>query len=247
MLEYGGRTYELEAGDGRGNAIHGFVLNRPWRVIEQGDQHVVGQFHASADEPTLRDCWPADFRITLAYRLAGNVLAIEARLENPGEAPLPMGFGVHPYFRVPFAPAGVVDSQAAGRCRLRVPAAEYWELADMLATGRRLPSGDRVPLASGVDFAEANFDDVFTALAFDGDWCTSTIGDPQCGRTLRVSFDRAFRECVVYNPPHRQAICIEPYTCVPGAIGLAAQGFDAGLRVLAAGEAMTAQVRIAVV
>ncbi|MEX2186107.1 MAG: aldose 1-epimerase [Pirellulales bacterium] len=246
-LDYQGRSYQLEAGDGRGNAIHGFVLNRPWRVVEQSDQHVVGQFQASVDDPSLRDSWPADFRITLAYRLAGNTLSLDARLENPGETPLPMGFGVHPYFRVPLGPAGAANRGAADRCRVRVAAAEYWELADMLATGRRLPAADRGPLEGGMDFADTKFDDVFTALGFDGDWSTSTIDDPQSGRTVRVSFDRAFRECVVYNPPHREAICIEPYTCVPGAIELAARGIDAGLRTMMPGESLNARVRIAVV
>src|SRR5687768_7376813 len=43
-FRFGGREYPLEAADGQGNAIHGFVLNRPWRVIEQSPQRVVGQF-----------------------------------------------------------------------------------------------------------------------------------------------------------------------------------------------------------
>ncbi len=34
-LTWQGKPYTLEAGDGRGNAIHGFVHERAWRVIEQ--------------------------------------------------------------------------------------------------------------------------------------------------------------------------------------------------------------------
>ena len=32
---FGGREYQLEPGDNFGNAIHGFVHKRPWRVVEQ--------------------------------------------------------------------------------------------------------------------------------------------------------------------------------------------------------------------
>jgi aldose 1-epimerase len=245
-LEFQGRRYQLQAGDKLGNAIHGFVLNRPWRVIERSEAHAIGEFHAAVDEPSLRDAWPGDFRIRVAYRLSGNALSIDAVLDNPGSTPLPMGFGLHPYFRVPLSPAGHVDADAAAACRVRVPAAEYWELVDMIATGRRLPSSDRGPLAAGMEFDQTRFDDVFTGLSFDGDWCAATIEDPASGRSVRIEFDRAFRECVVYNPPHREAICIEPYTCVPGAIELARRGVDAGLRVLAPGESMTARVRISV-
>ena len=70
--------------------------------------------------------------------------------------------------------------------------------------------------------------------------------DPAAGRTVTIAFDRTFRECVVYNPPHRRAVCIEPYTCVPDPFRLAASGVDAGLRVLEPGEAFSARVDIRV-
>ena len=59
-----------------------------------------------------------------------------------------------------------------------------------------------------------------------------------------MSFDRAFRECVVYTPPHREAICIEPYTCVPDSLQLERQGVNAGLRVLAPGESFQTRIDI---
>ena len=45
--EFRGRRFELEPNDGLGNAIHGFVYNRPWRVVEQSALRVVGEFQAS--------------------------------------------------------------------------------------------------------------------------------------------------------------------------------------------------------
>jgi aldose 1-epimerase len=51
---------------------------------------------------------------------------------------------------------------------------------------------------------------------------------------LYVSPD--FRELVVFTPPHRQAIALEPYTCATDAINLQTQGIDAGLLVLRPGE-----------
>src|SRR5262245_30988096 len=52
-LNYRGHAYPLGSDDGLGNAIHGFVLHRPWRVVEHGANHVTGEFHASVDEPGL--------------------------------------------------------------------------------------------------------------------------------------------------------------------------------------------------
>jgi aldose 1-epimerase len=51
---------------------------------------------------------------------------------------------------------------------------------------------------------------------------------------------------VIYNPPHREAICIEPYTCVPDMIRLQAKEIDAGMQLLPAGEAFSAEIRISV-
>ena len=50
-LLWDGKQYPLEAGDGLGNAIHGFVHERPWRIIEQEQSRVVAQFQASVDDP----------------------------------------------------------------------------------------------------------------------------------------------------------------------------------------------------
>jgi aldose 1-epimerase len=235
-LRWGGRQWPLEGDDGRGNAIHGFVLGRPWRVIERSDTRVVGQFQASLDEPRLLDCWPADFCITATYVLAGNALDTTFLIGNPSDRPLPCGFGTHPYFRVP------LGGDNADACRVELPVRQRWEMVDMLPTGERLPIEDVDRYHAGLPFGEMSLDDVFTGLEFRDDWCTCRIVDPQSGRRLVLEFDRAFRESVVYNPPHREAVCVEPYTCVPNAAELAEQGIDAGLRVLAPDESFQARV-----
>ncbi|MCA9205595.1 MAG: aldose 1-epimerase, partial [Planctomycetales bacterium] len=116
------KTYPLEAADGRGNAIHGFVYTRPWRVTEQSETRVVGQFQASVDDPSLLERWPSDFRITATYELSDDRLTLTLTFENPGQAPLPFGFGAHPYFRLP------LGGNDAGECRVQVPVRDHWPL-----------------------------------------------------------------------------------------------------------------------
>jgi aldose 1-epimerase len=230
----------LEEGDGRGNAIHGFVHARPWRVIAQSDGEATGQFQASLDDPALLARWPSDFRVTATYRLQGNSLRLRLLIENPGDADLPFGLGTHPYFRVP------LGGGDAAECVVRVPVGMRWELDGMIATGRRLPLAAEQALDRGLRFADMQLDAGFSGLRLDGGRCTTEIHDPGSGRTMRQTFDGAFRECVVYNPPHRQAICIEPYTCLCDPFRLEAEGVDAGLRVLSPGECFQAAVEIRV-
>jgi len=233
-----GKDYSLEPGDAFGNAIHGFALSRPWRVIEQSANRVVGQFHAWRDDPTLKKRWPADFRLTVTYSLTGNLLRGEFHIENPDDTPLPCGLGTHPYFRLP------LGGSAADDCVVKLPVSARWELEQMLPTGRRLGLTNAAAFQSGQRFADLKLDDVFSGLMMDGGWCSASIHDPASGVTLTQRFTSAFRECVVYTPPHRQAICIEPYTCVAGGFALAARGIDAGVRIVAPGGSFSALVEI---
>lgn len=237
-LTWGGRTWPLEGDDRRGNAIHGYVLTRPWRVCEQTQRRVVGQFQASVDDPSLLDAWPADFRLGATYELVGASLTATFRIENPSRSPLPFGFGIHPYFCVP------LGGSQADDCRVELPVRQRWELRDMIPTGRRLAVESAADFERGLPFATMQFDDVFTDLRFDGPHCRARIVDPDSGRRVVLEFDRAMRECVVYNPPHRQAVCIEPLTWCPNAFELQRQQppIDAGLRVLAPGDCLECQI-----
>lgn len=238
-FEFEGREYTLTAGDAMGNAIHGFVMNRPWKVTEQTANRAVGQFQASVVEPALLERWPSDFRLTVSYELAGNSLKSELLIENPGQGPLPFGLGTHPYFRVPLGSKGDRDAS-----RVQVPVSKVWELVNLLPTGKQFDAVGKHALKSGMNFADTQFDDVFTRLKFDNHIATASISDPGSGRRLVMTFDDTFRECVVYNPPHRQAICIEPYTGLPNAFELEKQGVDTGLRVLSPGESLRARIDV---
>jgi aldose 1-epimerase len=235
-----GKQYQLEPADAFGNAIHGFVHARPWRVIEQSENRIVGEFDSCRDDPSLKARWPSDFRITAKYTLTGNSLVAEYLLENPDDTRLPCGFGTHPYFRVP------LGGPTADDCVVKLPVSARWELANMLPTGRQLELPEAAALQQGQRFADLKFDDAFTGLKFDGEWCVSSIRDPASGVTVTQRFDRGFRECVVYTPPHRQAICIEPLTCVPSCFDLTRRGIDAGLRILPPGGSFTCRVEISV-
>lgn len=229
---WGGREYVL-AGihqDGRGNSIHGLVIDRPWRVIERESDAVVGHFQLSIDAPDRRAVWPADFLIEVRYEMQESALRCDVRVVNPDKAPLPFGFGTHSYFKVPLS-AG----SRRNDCLIQAPAAEEWELVDCLPTGKRLPVAGRKDLREGQELEGLKLDDVLTGLSANGAQIDTIVMDPSAGLEVRQAFDKAFRELVVYTPPHGRSVCLEPYTCTTDAIHLAEQGIDGGWRVLAPG------------
>lgn len=231
-FNWAGREYAL-AGvhqDGQGNAIHGLVIDRPWRVTEREDDLAVGQFQLSVDAPDRRALWPADFLIEVRYELRDTGLRCDVRIANPDSAPLPFGFGTHPYFRVPLAAATSRDD-----CLIQAPASEEWELVNCLPTGKRLPVGGMKDLREGQELAGLKLDDVLTGLAAKSGEIETIVMDPSAGLQVRQVFFAAFRELVVYTPPHGRSVCLEPYTCTTDAIHLAERGIDGGWRVLPPG------------
>ncbi|MBX7167020.1 MAG: aldose 1-epimerase [Pirellulales bacterium] len=240
-FRFRGRTYEVPAGDAHGNAIHGFVIDRPWDVVDQSATRVVARFQASKIEPQILRMWPEDFLISITYELSGNTLDMLVDVQNPGSGPLPFGFGTHPYFCVPLGEGG-----KSSACSIKVPAVGYWELAEMIPTGRKLPLIGARNMTAGLPFDEVRLDDVLCNLSYEGGLCVTSIVDRASGRTMVQTFGPEFRECVVYTPPHREAICIEPYSCAPDAFALAEQGIDAGMTILEPGQRWSGRVTIRV-
>jgi galactose mutarotase-like enzyme len=86
--------------------VHGFASKSPFTVAEQGTDHVRLELAASAETLAI---FPFAFRFSVRYRLTGNGLGVELRIENPGERDLPYACGLHPGFRWPFAGGAISD------------------------------------------------------------------------------------------------------------------------------------------
>ena len=242
-----GKVYELPLNDGpMKNAIHGFSSNRAWQIIDSGasatNAWVTGLFQ-SADYPELGSLWPAAYALRVTYRLGPGRLRIEANVENPDVKLLPFGLGYHPYFRIPFV-VGIASTD----CAVQVPAASLWELVECLPTGHKQPVDSARDLRMARPFAELQLDDVLTDLpAVTPEEGLRERGQIRAGAaTLRLLGSDAFRDLVVYTPAHRQAFCIEPYTCVTDAVNLQADGIDAGWHVLQPGVCWSAIVELRV-
>jgi aldose 1-epimerase len=154
--------------------------------------------------------------LLLEYALQGRSLAMTLRVENPGDRPLPFGLGTHPYFRMPAS-----TSSGLERCRIDLPARLRVALKDCLPTGSTTSVTPENDLRSGVVIGARALDDVYTGLAEDPDGrIRATLIDEAANRRIEQTFGRNLAYAVAYIPPHRQAVCIEPYSCVTNAINL---------------------------
>ncbi|HIE98512.1 MAG TPA: aldose 1-epimerase [Planctomycetes bacterium] len=240
-----GKDYELPESlvgyEGAGNAIHGFCLDRPWRVVSQTVSSVTGVFRISKDAPERLPLWPTDGEIEICYSLNDACLRADITVRNPTDVPLPWGFGNHSYFRIPLA-----DSSVPGNCRVHAPVNKQWELDGCLPTGRILHGDNVVSLQDGPAFDTLKLDDVYTGVQSVDGVVECRIVDEHAGTQVVQRCDDSFREIVAFTPPWTSAVCLEPYTCTTDAINLQQQGVDAGLQVLAPGKVWTGWIEIAV-
>lgn len=235
-FQFAGRDFQLPITNGP-NAIHGFALEADWDVVEQTSgpdgAYLTGRFQISRQTPQHRDSWPADAVLEVRYGLLGRRLTMDVTVANPSATNLPYGFGVHPYFFLPFTP----DGDPAGT-QVVLPASTYWELQDSLPTGLVRPVDDRLDFRKGQPRRGLELDDVLSGLAYqEGEWGVCRLIDSARSAQLRIGFDRGFRELVVFTPKGRDnVIAVEPYTQTTDAVNLQPQGRDAGLRVLPPGQ-----------
>ncbi len=240
-----GRQFELPLAPNGPHAIHGPVRERPWTVEAKGSDDN-GAFCRAFVEigGDSGDVWPFPTRLTCEYRLYGRTLSLAAHAENLGSEPMPMGFGIHPWFPLPLGPGG---SRPA--TELRLGAEAFWRLDEtMVATGEIAPVREGFDARAWSPIQDRFIDDVYTSLPLADGWFTAEARDPVSGRSIAVSSDATFREHVVFAPLHTPILCLEPYTCPTDAFNLDSRGLDAGLIVLEPGGewhgAMTIEARI---
>ena len=236
-FSWGGQDYQLPATDGMGNAIHGFAWDRAWRLLDSssaGAARMAAEFVLSRDHAEKLALWPGDFRLRLEYSLSGMALRLTGEVENLAAVALPFGFGTHPYFRVPMVPGSTLGDTA-----VQLHAEDSVELIGCLPTGTTRPVAAPRDLRAGRHLDGPPLDDVYAGLkaAADGRF-HSIVADRQAGVRLVQSWDASLPYAVVFMPPHGQAVCVEPYTCVTDALNLAHPigAHDPGLWRLQPGE-----------
>jgi aldose 1-epimerase len=197
------------------HTIHGQGWQSPWTVVNASAEVLTLEYRHRAD------AWPFPYRARQTFTLSPDVLRVTIEVLNIGDVPMPVGFGLHPYFvRTPKTQATATVSgvwltgEDAMPTRLSVP-----------------PPPDR-SLDSGINPDHVALDDNFTGWGRQ-----ACIVWPDRHARLTLTGDGPFGFLVVYTPPGEDYVCIEPVSNVINAFNLAAEGrTDTGMIVLSPGE-----------
>ena len=252
-FEFRGRRIDLPADPQAGNAMHGAVRWRAWRVIDSGADHEQGAWVttrlASREDDIPDTAWPWAFACTLRIVLRGGRLRIEVRIENESAEPMPFGLGFHPYLWTPLGPAGSAED-----CEVALAATERWiststppaEVSPVATDEwprRALPLSALPPNANTAAGPARNHK--FILRGQSGDEAGEEPGplrgrltDRANGLEATLDASEGMRTVVFYTPPDAPVVSFEPHTCMPNAFNLMTEGIpDPGLIVLEPGEA----------
>lgn len=166
---------------------HGFARKLPWEVTTAIADDATARVECRLrSNPQTLELWPFPFEAQLAVSLFDQTLMLEFSFHNTGTAPMPLHFGLHPYF-------SVVDKQ-----RVKVEGAEGRAFDNTLGSERQV---------SAIDFSRGEVDLHFTP--HERGATTLARGD---GRAVKLSWTEQFNTLVVWTLPDKPFVCVEPWT-----------------------------------
>jgi galactose mutarotase-like enzyme len=169
---------------GSGMKQHGFARNLAWAAVVEGDA-----VRLTLDPTDLtRSMFPFEFRVEYTVELVGPRLELRWLVHNRDEKPMPLHFGLHPYFKVPL--------QTKAAARVETKATRAWDnVAKAFVTGP-------APAFGGAE--------IDLHLLDHGS--KSTVLHRGDGSALPLEWSAGFETLVLWTQPGKDFICVEPWS-----------------------------------
>jgi aldose 1-epimerase len=228
-----GKEYQLVKNEtGNLNAIHGLVRKQSFNIEEQDIQadRASVKLSYSINNP---EGYPfaVDFSVLYTLHADGRfVLTYEAT--NQGNEPAPAMFGWHPYF--------VLGNEQADAWKINIPSDEIVDFDN-----NQIPVGRKPFLVEKpTKIYQKAFDNCFVVNAASDSVTTELISENQ-DITLRIKQETGegkFNYLVVYTPPARDCVAIEPLTA-----NVDSFNSGEGLNILAHGKSISGSITLTLV
>ncbi len=166
---------------------HGFARKSAWAVTSSSaDEQTARLTCRFESSPETLAVWPHPFRCDFVTSVSSGRLKLEWSFHNPDTRPMPLHFGIHPYFRSP------------DKAKARV------EVGLLRAFDNRLGQERDV---ERLDFGGEELDLHFTPYERGGIFLER--GD---GRRVHLAWSKQFTTLVFWTLPGQPFICVEPWT-----------------------------------
>lgn len=195
------QVYELAHNDKFKHAMHGFVFDQPmeYRSTETSI-HLTYQYDGSIPG------YPFPFEIYIDYHLEHNTLEQTINIENKGKEVMPFGLGWHPYF----------SDLGTGVDHLIL---ELSNARKVEVNERKIPTGEMTTFnrfAKPTAIGDLEVDHCFVIESNEDKVMTLQYPQQECALSLSIK-DNQSKYIQLYILKERNAIAIEPMTCIPDA------------------------------
>ena len=215
--------------------IHGLVRDETFAIAKTPTELI-----ATLEwdrEHAVYEGFPWEGKLTTTFRVIRAGLEIHWAFENRADTAAPVGYGLHPFWKI----AG-----DRAQTSVKVPADNRMELGGADAefpSGKLLPvDGTPYDLRDWRSLDGLYMDDVY----FPKPPGTAAGLDFRAeGLRLKITAADSVRHMICYAPEGRPFVCVENLTCAPDAQNLSARGFveEAGLAVVEPGGKLEGWVR----
>lgn len=204
----GGKAYQFPLNNAAtGNAIHGFMKDKPMDVIYTDSTEKRSIIACSYRYEGSYAPYPFPFYLTVIAEMTGvsgdfRLYMLMANMEKGADA-FPAGLGWHPYFRL---------SDRVDELWLQMP-----PICEKIAVNdRMLPTGERTPFDDFVAerlIGDAVLDNCFVVPNTEGRAIVTLRNKHGKLRYWQETGVEKSNFVQVFTPPHRESIAIEPMTC----------------------------------
>ncbi len=190
-----GNEYKLELNEIQNhNAIHGFVAFQPFEIIESSLSAATLNYTYTGHH----NGYPFPFELIIRYQLSNVGLEISVEAKNTGQSNMPIGFAWHPYFG--FNGVSVSDMS------IKIPKSFKINLDE-----RNIPDGTETAEKGGLIALKNQFLDNLFRADINGEFATIELKLNE--NVLKLTHNTAQDQLpyfIVYTPPSRNCIAIEP-------------------------------------
>jgi aldose 1-epimerase len=198
-----GKTYQLAKNETGGlNAIHGLVRKQAFRLEEQVTH---SDYAAITLSHTLENADGYPFHVTISVRYtlhANGTFELKYEALKKGADACPVMFGWHPYYQI--------GDEKADAWKISIPSDEIVQFdANQIPIGKELFQTEKPTLLYRKDF-----DNCFV-ISGNGTNVTTQLISENKNVTINIEQETGegkFNHLVIYTPPARDCVAIEPLT-----------------------------------
>lgn len=234
-FHFKGKDFQYNKPGEETRRFHGFVHTAAWDLVDSGADENGAWVTCSVDSDRCGELarnFPSDSRLTITWHLGTQGMEMRMKVENIGDEAMPFGLGLHPYFQLP-----VTDEEGTpADCTISAQVDRQWDLSAI----RHVRPPDATPINTflshhnDADFGRdrvpvsgLTLDHVFEARHDNMSGETSASFDnSSTGMRLTITASRGFDTWVLYTPPNRAAVSLEPWTMIPNGFNLMAAGLE---------------------